>query len=381
MLSHAARIELIRSVFSAIPVYNMANIMFTKKFISKLTTIIRNFWWTGIRQDDSTKSICLRAWKDICNSKKEGGLGIRNLKAINEGLLLSAAWRLAKDPSSYLYLVLQAKYFPTATIWIANASPPKSAFWASILKLLPKLKSHSFYQITQGNISIWSTPWCNHWNTIYDHLIPQQAGFVFPDLVKDLWLPGQRVWDNNLVYQLFQQPVASIIVHTDIVDNEIPDLLCWDLTPNGICSSKSAYKLCFKDIHAHPTQAPTAIPADLKNLLSLIWKQELILPRVQTFAWRLLRKALPIGLRAGRFSIHISQNCCRCGLQEDEFHLFFLCHFARTAWFSSPWFVKSDVLIQDHSTMQSVLISLIQMGHPHGSIMNILNFLWCLWKS
>lgn len=154
MLSHAARLELIRSVFSAIPVYYMANILFTKKFIAKLTAIIRNFWWTGIRENNSSRSLCLRAWKDICNSKQEGGLGIRNLKAINEGLILAAAWRLAKAPFSHLHLVLKSKYFHDASIWTSIPNTPKSAFWSSILKMLPKLKAHSFYQLTQGNISL-----------------------------------------------------------------------------------------------------------------------------------------------------------------------------------------------------------------------------------
>ena len=113
---------------------------------------------------------------------------------------------------------------------------------------------------------------------------------------------------------------------------------------------------------------------DLLDFLKLIWKQKDLLPRVKTFAWRLLRKALPTGLRAGRFSIHISKNCCRCGQQEDEFHLFFLCNFSRAAWFSSPWFLQSDALIQGHSTMHSVLFDLLRMGHPHGSISSVLNF-------
>ena len=102
---------------------------------------------------------------------------------------------------------------------------------------------------------------------------------------------------------------------------------------------------------------------------------------MQTFLWRLLRRALPTGLRASRFSVHISKNCCRCGHQEDESHLFFLCPFARAAWFDYPWFIRSDVLIQGHTSMHSILIALLQMGHPNGSISNILNFLWCLWKA
>jgi hypothetical protein len=43
------------------------------------------------------------ALKDI------GGLGIRNLQAGNQGLILSAAWRLAKEPHSLLAQILKAK--------------------------------------------------------------------------------------------------------------------------------------------------------------------------------------------------------------------------------------------------------------------------------
>jgi hypothetical protein len=84
-LSHAARLTLIKSVFSSIPVYYMSNILFSKKFLAKLTTIVRSFWWTGVKDESTTKSLCLRAWADICIEKKIGGLGIQNLQAMNQG--------------------------------------------------------------------------------------------------------------------------------------------------------------------------------------------------------------------------------------------------------------------------------------------------------
>ena len=59
--SHASRLTLIKSVFSSIPVYYMSNILFSKKFLAKLTAIIRNFWWTGVQDDQTSKSLCLRA--------------------------------------------------------------------------------------------------------------------------------------------------------------------------------------------------------------------------------------------------------------------------------------------------------------------------------
>ena len=43
-------------------------------------------------------------------------------------------------------------------------------------------------------------------------------------------------------------------------------------------------------------------------------------PRLQTFAWRLLRKALATGKRAGTYSKFISENYTTCGNTEDEMH-------------------------------------------------------------
>jgi hypothetical protein len=151
-LSHAARVELINSVFASIPVYYMSNILFSKKFIAKINAIIRTFWWTGISSEPSTRALCLAAWKNICTPKAEGGLGIRNIQAVNHGLILSAAWRIAEKPNSQLHAILKAKYFHDSSIWRPNPAKPKSAFWTSILSVLPILQKHSFYQISSDSI-------------------------------------------------------------------------------------------------------------------------------------------------------------------------------------------------------------------------------------
>ncbi|XP_071685316.1 uncharacterized protein [Lolium perenne] len=113
----------------------MSNLLFSKKFLAKLTAIIRKFWWTGVQDDQTTRSLCLRAWADVCIDKNIGGLGIRNLQAINQGLILSAAWRLANEPHSQLAQILKAKYHPDTSIWRAKPNKPKSAFWSAILKV------------------------------------------------------------------------------------------------------------------------------------------------------------------------------------------------------------------------------------------------------
>ena len=60
---------------------------------------------------------------------------------------------------------------------------------------------------------------------------------------------------------------------------------------------------------------------------------------------------------------------------------FFLCDFARAAWFAHPWYFRSDLLTEIHLSMQSVILALLIMDHPYATIPNIFKFLWCIWKS
>lgn len=104
-------------------------------------------------------------------------------------------------------------------------------------------------------------------------------------------------------------------------------------------------------------------------------------PRVQTFAWRLLRNALPTGKRAGTYSKFISENCTSCGNTEDEMHLFFLCPFAKAAWYSFPWFIKSDFIAQHNSSVSQMIQALLTSNHPQINVVSLYTFLWCIWKS
>lgn len=359
----------------------MSNILFSKKFLAKLTAIIRNFWWTGVREDLSTRALCLRAWADICTEKRKGGLGVRNLQAINQSLILSAAWRLAKDPQSYLSLILKAKYHSDTSIWRAKHNVPKSAFWTAILKVRPLLISASFYQLVDGSSSIWGTPWFSQWQTIYDNLIIQQPHYSYPAVVSDLWLPNQKTWNTNLVNDLFHPHTAQAILQTPIVNTTGQDVLVWKLTPAGDYSSKSAYKHCFNNLALPANQRPKSVPLEIVNLLNQVWRDKLMEPRVQTFAWRLLRRAHPTGKRASKFSNHISENCTRCGNQEDEMHMLFLCPFSKATWFSSPWYIRTEVFAEHNHSIPQMIKALLDSAHPHINVTSIYTFLWCLWKA
>jgi hypothetical protein len=184
---------------------------------------------------------------------------------MNQALIIMAAWRIADNQDSYLYSVLKSKYFANSSIWRPNINVPKSAFWASILKVLPILKEHSFYQVSTGQISIWSSPWCEGWTNIYGALIIQDNNFNYPAQVKDLWIPQQKNWKNTLIHNIFQEPLASAIKNNPILEMQEEDLL-WKLTPAGKWNTKSAYKAWVQKLYEGEPK-PTQVHQHTKELL------------------------------------------------------------------------------------------------------------------
>jgi hypothetical protein len=75
----------------------MSSILLPKSVRELLDARRRAFLWTG--EEKCHGSQCLVAWEHLCQSKKKGGLGIRNLELQNHCLLLKIVHKLL-DPST-----------------------------------------------------------------------------------------------------------------------------------------------------------------------------------------------------------------------------------------------------------------------------------------
>jgi len=177
-LNHVGRLTYIQSVLSSIHVYYMSTVLFSKTFVHRITAIIRRFWWTGVQDDNPTSPIAYCSWDDICQSKENGGLGIRDLYTVNKSLLTQAAWNIATNKNHFLSSVIKAKYYHDASFWTAKTNGPQSVFWSSVLQVKKELSANSTYQLHAGNTSIWSAPWCPLWESIHDH-IHLRENFLF----------------------------------------------------------------------------------------------------------------------------------------------------------------------------------------------------------
>jgi hypothetical protein len=89
-------------------------VLFSKTFIHKINSIIRNFWWAGVQAENPTNPIAFRSWDDICKTKNQGGLGIIDMELINKSLLINTAWNVITDKNPFLSNILKAKYYQNA---------------------------------------------------------------------------------------------------------------------------------------------------------------------------------------------------------------------------------------------------------------------------
>ena len=133
--------------------------------------------------------------------------------------------------------------------------------------------------------------------------------------------------------------------------------------------------------HGHSTISSRQCLTDLeRNILMHAWKNANLPPRVKTFAWRLIRRALASGSRASRLSSHIKKECSQCGLPETDVHLFFHCQFARAVWFAAPLGFRTDNF--DHAVYPSNIIqSLLASAHSEVSVHSVFAILCMLWKA
>jgi hypothetical protein len=122
--------------------------------------------------------------------------------------------------------------------------------------------------------------------------------------------------------------------------------------------------------------------AQTTGILKQVWSNKTMIPRVQTFAWRLLRQAIPTATRVAARSNHVLPYCRRCGLLEDDIHLFFTCDFARAVWFISPLGLRVDGILQQGRTTVSHFIQFLLDNYKDpNSLELIFLILWFIWKA
>ncbi|XP_042379905.1 uncharacterized protein LOC121972287 [Zingiber officinale] len=94
-LSYAGKAQLISSVLQGVECYWMSVLPLPQGVIDHIYSICRSFMWTSRRPPI--------AWSELVRPKREGGLGLRDLRAWNQALLAKVLWRV-QDKQDTLWI-------------------------------------------------------------------------------------------------------------------------------------------------------------------------------------------------------------------------------------------------------------------------------------
>jgi hypothetical protein len=106
-VSLGGRIVLINAVLNSLPIFFLSYLKMPVKVWREVVKIQRNFLWGGLK---NKKGMCWVKWSEICKPKREGGLGIKDLRLMNSSLLAKWRWKLLNEDNELWKRVILAKY-------------------------------------------------------------------------------------------------------------------------------------------------------------------------------------------------------------------------------------------------------------------------------
>ncbi|WMV13350.1 hypothetical protein MTR67_006735 [Solanum verrucosum] len=295
-----------------------------KLIIQRLNTIRRNFLWQG--NGEGEKKFHLVKWDVVISNKKEGGLGIKNLKSHNKSLLLKWLRRLATDDQSLWKDIIIARYGKEGP-WTTKEvyTPYGVGLWRTIRNKWPRMWSNSVINVGNGRKTLF-------WNDIWVGQTPLRQ--QFPDIyilnqqkmATILEVRNEQGW--NLTFRRFlndwEVERMTQFYNTLEQDKNLTcekDKLIWKLEKDGKFKVKSAYKLL-------------DISIEIKELRSwkMIWKGK-IPHKVACFTWLVARQYV---LTQDNLMKRGRDLCSRCSFCESETetinHLFLHCKVTEKLW-------------------------------------------------
>ncbi|CAN1794473.1 Putative ribonuclease H protein At1g65750 [Linum perenne] len=367
-LSTGGKEVMIKSVLQAIPIYCMNVFMMPVTLAAELERMMNSFWWGT--NTTGGRGLAWMRWEKLCVKKRDGGIGFKDLHAFNLAMVGKQGWKLMTNKDALVTKIFKAKYFPKVDFLSATLRSNPSFVWHGILKTQSLLNQGFRWRIGNGRrIKVWSDPWLKEDGR--RHIIsPVRPGLE--DLrVMDLWIPGTKCWDEELLEDLFIPDDVEAILRLTPTSNNDEDTMIWQVSTDGTYSVKSAYKEVMERVFDRE-QLKT------QGAWKQLWDIKLP-PKTLHFTWRVGRSILPLRRTLQHRHLAVPTECGLCGEDEETaLHLFGSCPVAEECWQQADlWNAVRDLL--DRYTDFEALLQEVISTWTEDKKEKWITIIWSLW--
>jgi hypothetical protein len=156
-LSMTGRLTLVNSCISSLPTYAMCTLQLPITVINIIDRARKDCLWRG--NDINAKRKPLIAWKHVTTPKENGGLGVMNLFAQNQALLLKPLHKFLNRADIPSVNLIWHTHYPNSQIPHA-CSERGSFWWKDILRLADVFRGIASPKAGSGNtFLLWEDVW------------------------------------------------------------------------------------------------------------------------------------------------------------------------------------------------------------------------------
>lgn len=298
ILSFAGKLTLLKAVLSSVPIYTLASSYVPITIIKRIEQIMSHFLWNSRGE----RRMHWVNWDAVCSPKEEGGLGVRRLAHIQQGLHGKLMWLVLQGDTLWGRFA-RSKYFRGNYCVSKHTTSP---LWNSIASHESTLRSIGQWVVGRGDISFWSDNWLGE---VLEGPLPCDVNLKVREAIS--MLPHLR----DYIPGPLEDKIRDIIISPDHEDR-----YKFTLADDG--------KFSTKIYMAHIRH-----PGHKRAWVARIW-HTVLPPKITTFLWKLMQLALPLDSRIMERGIQIASQCrcCKTKSSENFVHLFVHSEIAREVW-------------------------------------------------
>lgn len=225
-------------------------------------------------------------------------------------------------PESLCARVIKGKYYPNGDFLSAKKKRRASETWRAILFGREVLQKGVVKRVGPGtSIKIWEDNWLPGAVNLKPLLKPPNAAF---ETVNELFLPGTRQWDEELVREVFNVCDATEILKLRPGPRMEEDVVAWNFEKYGLYSFRAAYRLLkAAQSQEEASKLSEAGSSSDRLLWKRLWRVN-VPPKIRIFWWRAVNNFLPTKLELHRRHVEQEAFCETCGAEgETLFHVVF----------------------------------------------------------